>query len=91
MIQRVTYKIGDNELVLETGKLAKQANGSIYAQYAGSAVLATVCASSSSQEGLDYVPLTVDYNDKYYASGTIPAVSSRGKGGRKTRKSLFPV
>src|SRR5574344_1811016 len=72
MIQRVTYKIGDNELVLETGKLAKQANGSIYAQYAGSAVLATVCASSSSQEGLDYVPLTVDYNEKYYAAGKIP-------------------
>ncbi|HNY23046.1 MAG TPA: polyribonucleotide nucleotidyltransferase, partial [Treponemataceae bacterium] len=72
MVNRVTYKIGDNELILETGRLAKQANGSIYAQYAGSAVIATVCASSDSQEGLDYVPLTVDYNEKYYAAGKIP-------------------
>ncbi len=72
MVNRVTYKIGDDELVLETGRLAKQANGSIYAQFGGSAVLATVCASSSAQEGLDYVPLTVDYNEKYYAAGKIP-------------------
>lgn len=72
MINRVSYKIGNEELILETGRLAKQANGSIYAQYAGSAILATVCASSSSQEGLDYVPLTVDYNEKYYAAGKIP-------------------
>ena len=72
MINRVSYKIGDNELILETGRLAKQANGSIYAQFAGSAVIATVCASSDSQEGLDYVPLTVDYNERYYAAGKIP-------------------
>ena len=72
MINRVSYKIGNEELTLETGRLAKQANGSIYAQFAGSAILATVCASSTSQEGLDYVPLTVDYNEKYYAAGKIP-------------------
>ncbi len=72
MVNRVTYKIGDEELILETGRMAKQANGSIYAQYAGSAIIATVCASSDCQEGLDYVPLTVDYNEKYYAAGKIP-------------------
>ncbi len=72
MKKRLTYKIGDDELILETGYLAKQANGAVYAEYAGVAVLATVCASSSSQEGLDYVPLTVDYNEKYYAAGKIP-------------------
>ncbi|MGP1415264.1 MAG: polyribonucleotide nucleotidyltransferase [Treponema sp.] len=72
MKKRLTYKIGDGELILETGYLAKQANGAVYAEYAGVAVLATVCASSSSQEGLDYVPLTVDYNEKYYAAGKIP-------------------
>jgi len=70
--KRLTYRIGDGELILETGYLAKQANGAVYAEYAGVAVLATVCASSSSQEGLDYVPLTVDYNEKYYAAGKIP-------------------
>ncbi|HHU37298.1 MAG TPA: polyribonucleotide nucleotidyltransferase [Treponema sp.] len=72
MVNRITYKIGDDELILETGRLAKQANGSVYAQYAGSAILATVCASSESQEGLDYVPLTLEYNEKYYAAGKIP-------------------
>ncbi len=72
MATKISYRIGNDDLILETGRLAKQANGSIYAQYAGSAVIATVCASSSSQEGLDYVPLTVDYNEKYYAAGKIP-------------------
>lgn len=72
MVNRVSYKIGNEELILETGRLAKQANGSVYAQFAGSAILATVCASSDSQEGLDYVPLTLDYNEKYYAAGKIP-------------------
>ena len=69
MVQRVTYKIGDEELILETGRLAKQANGAVYAQFGGSAVIATVCASGTAQEGLDYVPVTVDYNEKYYAAG----------------------
>ncbi|MDR2434235.1 MAG: polyribonucleotide nucleotidyltransferase [Treponema sp.] len=72
MIQKVTLQIAGKDLILETGKLAKQANGAVFAQYAGSAVIATVCSSSESVEGLDYVPLTVDYNEKYYAAGKIP-------------------
>ncbi len=72
MIQRVTFQIAGEELILETGRIAKQANGSVFAQYAGSAVIATACTSSSGVEGLDYVPLTVDYNEKYYAAGKIP-------------------
>jgi len=72
MIQKVTLQIAGKDLVLETGRIAKQANGSVFAQYAGSAVIATVCASSEPVEGLDYVPLTVDYNEKYYAAGKIP-------------------
>ena len=72
MLQKVTYEIAGKELILETGRIAKQANGSVFAQYAGAAVIATVCASSEAVEGLDYVPLTVDYNEKYYAAGKIP-------------------
>ncbi|MFA6506955.1 MAG: polyribonucleotide nucleotidyltransferase [Treponemataceae bacterium] len=72
MVQRVTLKIAGEDLILETGRMAKQANGSVFAQYAGAAVLATVCTSDSAEEGLDYVPLTVDYNEKYYAAGKIP-------------------
>jgi polyribonucleotide nucleotidyltransferase len=72
MTQKVTLQIGGKDLILETGRIAKQANGSVFAQYAGSAVIATVCSSSDAVEGLDYVPLTVDYNEKYYAAGKIP-------------------
>jgi len=72
MAHKVTLQVAGKELVLETGRIAKQANGSVFAQYAGSAVIATVCASKESLEGLDYVPLTVEYNEKYYAAGKIP-------------------
>ncbi|GHV42563.1 polyribonucleotide nucleotidyltransferase [Spirochaetia bacterium] len=72
MVQRVTLQIGGKDLILETGRIAKQANGSVFAQYAGSAVIATACSSSDAVEGLDYVPVTVDYNEKYYAAGKIP-------------------
>ncbi len=88
MKKRLTYKIGDNELVLETGYLAKQANGAVYAEYGGVAVLATVCASSSGQEGLDYVPLTVDYNEKYYAAGKIPGGFIKREGRPKDKEIL---
>jgi len=72
MMQKVTLSVAGKDLILETGRIAKQANGSVFAQYAGSAVIATVCCSHESVEGLDYVPLTVDYNEKYYAAGKIP-------------------
>ena len=88
MKKRLTYRIGDGELILETGYLAKQANGAVYAEYAGVAVLATVCASSSSQEGLDYVPLTVDYNEKYYAAGKIPGGFIKREGRPKDKEIL---
>jgi len=71
-MHKVTLNIAGKDLVLETGRIAKQANGSVFAQYAGSAVLATVCSTSESVEGMDYVPLTVDYNERYYAAGKIP-------------------
>jgi polyribonucleotide nucleotidyltransferase len=70
--QRATLTIAGKELILETGRIAKQANGAVFAQYAGAAVIATVCTSQEPVEGLDYVPLSVEYNEKYYAAGKIP-------------------
>jgi polyribonucleotide nucleotidyltransferase len=64
--------MGDGEIILETGRIAKQANGAVFAQYQGAGVIATVCCSSDATEGLDFVPLTVEYNEKYYAAGKIP-------------------
>ncbi|HUV06807.1 MAG TPA: polyribonucleotide nucleotidyltransferase, partial [Spirochaetia bacterium] len=72
MIHQVKLKIRDEELILETGRMAKQANGAVFARYGGSAVIATVCCSEKAVEGIDYVPLTVEYNEKYYAAGKIP-------------------
>jgi len=72
MAQTVRKMIAGKELVLETGRIAKQAAGAVFAQYGGSVVIATVCCSEDSVEGLDYVPVTVDYNEKYYAAGKIP-------------------
>ena len=71
-MERLTIKIGKQDLVLETGRMAKQANGSAFVTYGGSAVLATVCCSSQPTPGLDFVPLQVEYNERYYAAGKIP-------------------
>ncbi|MXI86192.1 polyribonucleotide nucleotidyltransferase [Sphaerochaeta halotolerans] len=71
-VKKVSVRIGNSDLVFETGKIAKQANGSVYAHYEGSAVIATVCCGKQPNEGLDYVPLSVEYNEKYYAAGKIP-------------------
>ncbi|MBE6345336.1 MAG: polyribonucleotide nucleotidyltransferase [Spirochaetaceae bacterium] len=88
MVHRVSYKIGDQELILETGRIAKQANGAVYAQLGGSAVIATVCASGNAQEGLDFVPVTVDYNEKYYAAGKIPGGFIKREGRPKDKEIL---
>jgi polyribonucleotide nucleotidyltransferase len=72
MIHRVSMKIKDEELVLETGHMAKQANGAVLARYGGTVVLATACCSERTMEGIDYLPLTVEYNEKYYAAGKVP-------------------
>ena len=88
MVQKVTLQIAGKELTLETGRIAKQANGSVFAQYGGSVVIATVCSSSESVEGLDYVPLTVDYNEKYYAAGKIPGGFIKREGRPKDKEIL---
>ncbi|MCQ2604353.1 MAG: polyribonucleotide nucleotidyltransferase [Spirochaetia bacterium] len=85
---QVTINIGGKDLILETGKLAKQANGAVFATYAGSSVLATVCCSEDTIEGLDYVPLQVEYNEKYYAAGKIPGGFLKREGKPKDKEIL---
>src|SRR3954470_13307541 len=65
-------QVGQNTLRLETGKLAKQAGGSVIVRYGDSVVLVTACRSASPREGIDFLPLTVDYREYAYASGRIP-------------------
>ncbi|MCX5703801.1 MAG: polyribonucleotide nucleotidyltransferase, partial [Candidatus Omnitrophica bacterium] len=65
-------KFGRQDLFLETGKIAKQANGSLTVQYGGTVVLVTSCMSKEIREGQDFFPLTVEYQEKTYAAGRIP-------------------
>jgi polyribonucleotide nucleotidyltransferase len=74
--------------VLETGRLAKQANGAVFATYGGSAVLATVCAEEGESEELDYVPLSVEYNEKFYAAGKIPGGFLKREGRPRDKEIL---
>lgn len=88
MLHSVSVKVGKEEIILETGKMAKQANGSVFARCAGSSVLATACCGSSEVEGLDYVPLQVEYNEKYYAAGKIPGGFLKREGRPKDKEIL---
>ncbi|MDA3938982.1 MAG: polyribonucleotide nucleotidyltransferase [Spirochaetia bacterium] len=88
MINQVKIKIGESDLILETGRMAKQANGSVYASYEGSAVLATACCGNSPVTGLDYVPLQVEYNEKFYAAGKIPGGFLKREGRPKDKEIL---
>lgn len=72
MTHTVSFKINDEELIIETGRMAKQSNGSVFVKYAGSAVLATACASDRELVDIDFIPISVEYNEKYYAAGKIP-------------------
>jgi polyribonucleotide nucleotidyltransferase len=64
--------IGQQILRFETGKLAKQASGSVIVRYGDSVVLVTACRAANPREGIDFLPLTVDYREYTYASGRIP-------------------
>jgi len=88
MIHQVKLKIGEEDLILETGKIAKQANGAVFGRCAGSAVLATACCSTQDLENLDFIPLQVEYNEKYYAAGKIPGGFIKREGRPKDKEIL---
>ena len=71
IIEKFQLKDG-REITLETGKLAKQADGSVVVRCGGTMLLATVVASKEAKDGVDFLPLTVDYREKFYAGGKIP-------------------
>ena len=79
---------GGRKLTLETGKVARQADGAVVATYGETTVLATVVAAKSAREGVDFLPLTVDYQEKYYAAGRIPGGYFKREG-RPTEKETL--
>jgi polyribonucleotide nucleotidyltransferase len=72
MMQRVELPLGNHTLSIETGKIAKQADGSVVVRLGDTVVLATACAQKEPRVGVDFLPLTVDYRENNYASGKIP-------------------
>ena len=71
-ISRVELDWGGRKLTLETGKVARQADGAVIATYGETTVIATVVAAKAPKPGIDFLPLTVNYQEKYYAAGRIP-------------------
>src|SRR5438067_6882373 len=71
-LQKREIQIGSRRISIETGKLAKQADGSVVVRSGDSMVLVTACHSANPREGIDFLPLTVDYREYTYASGRIP-------------------
>ena len=72
MVNNVERTIGGKKMVIETGRVAKQAHGSTVVRYGDTMILATVVASKEPKEGADFLPLFVDYRERAYAGGKIP-------------------
>ncbi|AIQ47812.1 polynucleotide phosphorylase [Paenibacillus sp. FSL R7-0273] len=87
MEQRVEMQLGGRRLVLETGRLAKQANAAVMVRYGDTAVLCTVTASSEPKD-LDFFPLTVNYEERLYAVGKIPGGFIKREG-RPSEKAIL--
>ena len=87
MSHQVSMTLGNSTLTFEVGKLAKQANGSVYARYGDSAVLATACRANP-REGISFFPLTVDYREYQYSVGRIPGGFFKREG-RPSEKEII--
>ncbi|MBM4138044.1 MAG: polyribonucleotide nucleotidyltransferase [Nitrospira sp.] len=72
MVHTVELDIAGRPLRLETGRIAKQADGAIWASYGETVILATAVSAQTAKPGTDFLPLTVDYQEKTYAAGKIP-------------------
>lgn len=87
-VEKVEIEWGGRTLTLETGKIARQADAAVMATYGETTVLATVVSAKSAKPGIDFFPLTVNYQEKYYAAGRIPGSYFRREG-RPTEKETL--
>ena len=87
-VQREELIWGDRKLVLETGKTARQADGAVVATYGETTVLATVVAAKEPKAGIDFMPLTVNYQERAYAAGRIPGGYFKREGRPSEKETL---
>jgi polyribonucleotide nucleotidyltransferase len=89
MAQKLQIDLGGRPFSVETGKVAKQANGSVMVQYGETVVLVTAVTSDKKREGLDFIPLTVNYLEMTYAAGRIPGGFFKREGRPSDRETLI--
>lgn len=89
MYKKVEMELNGRPLTIESGKIAKQANGSVVVTYGGTVVLVTATAAREPRESADFFPLTVEYQEKYYAVGRIPGNFFRREIGRPSEKETL--
>ena len=87
-ISRIEIPAGAHNMIIESGKLAKQANGAVTVTYGGTVVLVTACISKTPREGIDFFPLMVEYQEKLYSAGMIPGGFFKREG-RPTEKEIL--
>jgi len=88
MYKKVEVELGGRTLAIETGKMAKQANGSVVVTYGGTVVLVTAVTTRKTKE-VDFLPLTVEYQERFYAVGQIPGSFFRREIGRPSEKETL--
>ncbi|HEY2931734.1 MAG TPA: polyribonucleotide nucleotidyltransferase [Acidobacteriota bacterium] len=88
MMQKSSIQLGDHEFTIETGRVAKQADGAVVIRYGDTVVLVTACSELRPKEGADFFPLTVDYREYTYAAGKIPGGFFKREG-KPTEKEIL--
>jgi len=84
-----TFQYGKHEVTLETGEIARQASGAVVVKVDGTVLLVTAVAAKSAREGQDFFPLTVDYQEKFYAGGRIPGGFFKREGRQTEKETLI--
>src|SRR5471032_3017185 len=87
-MHRVELDWGGRKLVLETGRIARQADGAVVATYGETTVLATVVSMKEPKPGIDFFPLTVNYQEKAFAAGRIPGGYFKREGRPSEKETL---
>jgi polyribonucleotide nucleotidyltransferase len=83
-----TFQYGQHQVTLETGEIARQASGAVVVKMADTVVLVTAVGNRNAKEGMDFFPLTVDYQEKFYAGGRIPGGFFKREGRATERETL---
>jgi len=88
MSEKITARVGDKQIIIETGKLAKQADGAVTVQLGDTIVIVAAVAAAKAKEGQEFFPLTVDYREKAAAAGKFPGGYFKREG-RPTEKEIL--